>query len=253
MNTAGARPAQPGTDLPFLVTLEPRGYRFVPGKFLTAADLPGAAAHAEHPAFKAIVLNASTGEPAVPNGSLGFRYGEQDAGRWKLDLGGTDPLLAAGPVWGAWPGLPGGWPSGYDDPAWPYTPAWQAPITGVGAATVARMAREFAANAEETGCRSMIIVGAHRPGGRATAARHSGRTDHAARPGSRLEGGRRARHPGGGGQPASRTPRNSAAKAVTPVSAPNMASPAVLLARACRAAETPDRATAMSLTTRVTS
>jgi nitrate reductase alpha subunit len=58
------------------------------------------------------------------------------------------------------PGLPGAWPSGYDDPAVPYTPAWQEPITGVPAAAVARIGREFADNAERSGGRSMILMGA---------------------------------------------------------------------------------------------
>jgi nitrate reductase alpha subunit len=58
------------------------------------------------------------------------------------------------------PGLPGRWPSGYEDPSEPATPAWQEPITSVPAATAARIAREFAANAEASGGRSMIIMGA---------------------------------------------------------------------------------------------
>jgi nitrate reductase / nitrite oxidoreductase, alpha subunit len=199
------------TDLPFLVTLEPRGEgaeaAYVPGKFLTAADLPGPHAQAESPEFKTIMLNATSGEPFVPNGSLGFRYSETGAGRWNLDLGAADPLLSAAgggeaPVVVELPrfdgpdgaagvmrrgvpvrrigghlvttvydlllaqygvardGLPGDWPAGYDDPTVPYTPAWQAPITGVAAPTAARIAREFAANAEQSRGRSMIIMGA---------------------------------------------------------------------------------------------
>jgi nitrate reductase alpha subunit len=58
------------------------------------------------------------------------------------------------------PGLPGQWPAGYDDPAEPYTPSWQEPITGVPAAAVARIGREFADNAERSGGRSMILMGA---------------------------------------------------------------------------------------------
>ncbi|MEC8917613.1 nitrate reductase subunit alpha [Salinicola sp. LHM] len=42
----------------------------------------------------------------------------------------------------------------------PYTPAWQEAITGVPAAQVIRLAREFADNADKTHGRSMIIVGA---------------------------------------------------------------------------------------------
>jgi nitrate reductase alpha subunit len=57
-------------------------------------------------------------------------------------------------------GLPGEWPRGYDDPAQPHTPAWQQEHTGVDAGRVVRIAREFAANAEATSGRSMIVMGA---------------------------------------------------------------------------------------------
>ncbi|HEX7537568.1 MAG TPA: nitrate reductase subunit alpha, partial [Dermatophilaceae bacterium] len=57
-------------------------------------------------------------------------------------------------------GLPGAWPTGYDDADAPYTPSWQEKITGVDAGAAARIAREFAANAEESKGRSMIIMGA---------------------------------------------------------------------------------------------
>jgi nitrate reductase alpha subunit len=56
-------------------------------------------------------------------------------------------------------GLPGNWPTGYDDATQPYTPAWQEPITSVPAAAAERVAREFAANAERSGGRSMIVMG----------------------------------------------------------------------------------------------
>jgi nitrate reductase alpha subunit len=197
------------TDLPFLVcldavTLDGRGEAYVPGKFLTAADLGD---ESENAAFKTVLLDAGTGEPVVPNGSLGFRFGEGGAGRWNLDLSDVDPLLTAAggsgspapvelpvfdPAGGepgtvrrgvpvrqvagrlvttvfdlmlarygvGRPGLPGDWATGYDDPEVPFTPAWQEPITGVPAGTAARIAREFAANAEESRGRSMIIMGA---------------------------------------------------------------------------------------------
>ncbi|MCU7731220.1 molybdopterin-dependent oxidoreductase, partial [Actinoplanes sp. KI2] len=48
----------------------------------------------------------------------------------------------------------------YDDADEPYTPAWQETITGVPGPAAARIAREFAANAEESRGRSMIIMGA---------------------------------------------------------------------------------------------
>jgi nitrate reductase alpha subunit len=57
-------------------------------------------------------------------------------------------------------GLPGDWPAAYDDPSQPYTPAWQEAITSVPAQACARVAREFARNAELSGGRSMIAMGA---------------------------------------------------------------------------------------------
>jgi len=57
-------------------------------------------------------------------------------------------------------GLPGEWPDGYGDANTPGTPAWQEPITSVPAAAAARVAREFARNAELSRGRSMICMGA---------------------------------------------------------------------------------------------
>ncbi|MCC8250160.1 nitrate reductase subunit alpha [Saccharothrix luteola] len=192
------------TDLPFLVRLDRHGDVHRPGKFLTAADLPDHAGQ-EHAAFKTVLLDSASGGPAVPGGSLGFRFGEHGAGRWNLDLGDVDPLLSAhggesvevelprfdSPGGAATTarrgvpvrhvgghlvttvfdlllaqygvrrdGLPGVWPSGYEDATQPCTPAWQEAITGVPASAAARIAREFAANAEDTRGRSMIIMGA---------------------------------------------------------------------------------------------
>jgi nitrate reductase alpha subunit len=200
------------TDLPYLVTLDgvatdPSGepvYRS--GKFLTAADL-ALYEHEENAAFKTVVLDAASGQPVVPNGSLGHRFGPAGEGRWNLKLGDTLPTLTlldghddtvlvqlprfdsadggAGcatrgvPVrrlegrlvttvydlmlaqYGVGrPGLPGDWPDSYDDARAPYTPAWQETLTGVPAKAAARIAREFAKNAEDSGGRSMIVMGA---------------------------------------------------------------------------------------------
>jgi nitrate reductase alpha subunit len=179
------------TDLPFLVTLSKRDDGYVPGKFLTADD-----------PFKTLVWDEAAQGPATPNGSLGFRFADADAGKWNLDLGDIVPalscvdsgdavevllprfdspgvlrrgvptrtvngqlvttvfdlLLAQYGV--ARPSMPGLWPLSYADAAQPYTPAWQEPITGVPAAQCIRVAREFADNAERSGGRSMIIMGA---------------------------------------------------------------------------------------------
>lgn len=200
------------TDLPYLVCVDdPKGwdaegvYRHdgaTAGKFLTATDLGSGETEAGH---KPVLLDG-TGAPVVPNGALGHRFDEADAGRWNLDLAGVDPLLTlygrpdSEPIALRMPrydgdrpgvllrgvptvtiagrrvttvfdlllaqygvgreGLPGEWADGYDDPSSPYTPAWQENITGVPAGQAERIAREFADNAERSGGRSMILMGA---------------------------------------------------------------------------------------------
>ncbi|HYK67363.1 MAG TPA: nitrate reductase subunit alpha [Streptosporangiaceae bacterium] len=78
------------TDAPFLVTLRQHGDAYVPDRFLTAADLGDTGDGAAH---KTVLLDAASGQPTVPNGSLGYRFGESGLGRWNLDLGGADPAL----------------------------------------------------------------------------------------------------------------------------------------------------------------
>ncbi|MTL13775.1 nitrate reductase subunit alpha [Nocardia seriolae] len=82
------------TDLPFLVRLDKSGDGFRPGKFLTAADLPEFAGE-DNAEFKTVLLDGN-GNPLVPNGSLGFRYGEAGLGKWNLNLEGIDPMLSMG-------------------------------------------------------------------------------------------------------------------------------------------------------------
>jgi nitrate reductase alpha subunit len=193
------------TDLPFLVTLREHDDAYLPGRFLTAADL---GERSEGAAHKTVLLDARTGEPVVPNGSLGFRYTDSGIGRWNLELDGVDPVLTlygrhdeavpvdlprfdVGETEGGSAirrgvpavrvagqlvttvfdllmaqyavrrdGLPGEWPSGYDDAAQPNTPAWQERITSVPAAAAVRVAREFARTAELSRGRAMICMGA---------------------------------------------------------------------------------------------
>ncbi|MBS9535569.1 nitrate reductase subunit alpha [Mycobacterium sp. M1] len=194
------------TDLPFLIKLEQRDGMLVPGKNLTAADLGGEIAGTENSAFKPALLDEVTDGVVVPNGSLGFRYGDDGVGKWNLDLGEVRPALSVLREGGetalvsladfdtvtgegtvvergvpvrrvgehlvctvfdlmlanyavARPGLPGEWPTGFDDAEHANTPAWQEEITGVSPGQVIRIAREFARSAEESGGRSMIIMG----------------------------------------------------------------------------------------------
>ena len=201
------------TDLPFLVTLEEKDGAHVPAKFLRAFDL---GERGEGVEWKTAVLDGATGLPAVPNGSLGFRWTEGGKGRWNLDLGEIEPRLTlygddtsagvevllprfdtdggphgqgrgetvrrgvpatrlggqTGPLvttvfdlllaqYGVGrEGLPGRWPTGYDDAETPGTPAWQETHTSVPADRVARIAREFGTTAEKSEGRCMILMGA---------------------------------------------------------------------------------------------
>ncbi|MFF3522071.1 nitrate reductase subunit alpha [Streptomyces albidoflavus] len=58
------------------------------------------------------------------------------------------------------PGLPGSWPTGYEDASQPGTPAWQETHTSVPAAKAVKIAREFARTAEKSRGRCMILMGA---------------------------------------------------------------------------------------------
>ena len=57
-------------------------------------------------------------------------------------------------------GLPGAYPTSYDDDAAPYTPAWAEKYTGMGRDTLIRFAREWARTAELTGGKCTVIIGA---------------------------------------------------------------------------------------------
>jgi nitrate reductase alpha subunit len=72
----------------------------VPGKFLTEdileSDSAGPEAGVAQPeaAWKTVLLDAASGKPVVPNGSMGFRYADSGVGRWNLDLEGVRPALS---------------------------------------------------------------------------------------------------------------------------------------------------------------
>jgi len=214
------------TDMPMLVKLVKRDGRLVPDRFVRASDFSDKLAQANNPEWKTVAVDEGSGKVVVPNGSIGFRWGQTD-GRWNLeekdasggetklrlslidardevaavafpyfggianenfrhnDQGGN-VLLRNVPVkklrlaghetegetlvatvfdllvanYGIDRGLGGGnVASGYDQNV-PYTPAWQAPITGVKADDVITVARQFADNADKTQGKSMVIIGA---------------------------------------------------------------------------------------------
>jgi len=67
------------TDLPFAVVLERQGEAYVSGRYLRASDLGLAVNNAE---WKTLYCDSRSGGFVVPNGSIGFRWGED--GRWNL-------------------------------------------------------------------------------------------------------------------------------------------------------------------------
>ncbi|QES40257.1 nitrate reductase subunit alpha [Streptomyces venezuelae] len=88
------------TDLPFLIALDEPGSGThgsgarVPGAFVTARDLDLAKdAEAGSRRWMPVLYDAATNRPAVPNGTLGDRWGKDGEGRWNLDLGDVEPLL----------------------------------------------------------------------------------------------------------------------------------------------------------------
>ena len=71
------------TDLPLLVRLTPQDDGFVPEQLLRAADFDDALGEGNNPDWKTVALDEKSGEIVVPNGSIGFRWGED--GRWNLE------------------------------------------------------------------------------------------------------------------------------------------------------------------------
>ena len=208
------------TDMPFLVRLVKSEGRFVPERFVRASDFATSLDEANNPEWKTVAYDEATGEIVVPNGSVGFRWGEK--GKWNLEercsrsrdtrlrlsladvkdeladvafpyfgnrehdhfLGTDHPdvltrkvpakriSLKDGEVlvasvydlfvanYGVDRGFGGDHLGNSYDDVEPYTPAWAEKITGVPRNQIITVAREFAANAEKTGGRSMVIVGA---------------------------------------------------------------------------------------------
>jgi nitrate reductase alpha subunit len=94
------------TDLPFLVRLKKSGERYVSDRFLRASDLGLDVQNSE---WKTVVYDSNTAELVVPNGSIGFRWGETE--HWNLNLrdsmdaeGGKEasPLLSMEGVASEW-------------------------------------------------------------------------------------------------------------------------------------------------------
>ncbi|WP_147652621.1 nitrate reductase subunit alpha [Vulcaniibacterium gelatinicum] len=72
------------SDMPLLVRLDRRDDgQLAAGRFLRAADLEGALGEGNNPEWKTLAFDENSGELVVPNGSIGFRWGEQ--GKWNIE------------------------------------------------------------------------------------------------------------------------------------------------------------------------
>ena len=72
------------TDMPMLVLLEPRdGGFYAAGRQLRASDLVDGLGQENNPEWKTVAINQADGALVAPQGSIGFRWGEQ--GKWNLE------------------------------------------------------------------------------------------------------------------------------------------------------------------------
>jgi len=79
------------TDLPMLVRLVEQGGRLVPERFLRASDV-ASLNEKNNPEWKTVCFDEATGNLIVPEGSIGFRWGEK--GKWNLDTKAIKPRLS---------------------------------------------------------------------------------------------------------------------------------------------------------------
>jgi len=72
------------TDMPFLVRMEEKDGRLVPGRLLRASDFEGALGETENAEWKAAILDGNSGNVVVPNGTIGSRWDKSK--KWNLEL-----------------------------------------------------------------------------------------------------------------------------------------------------------------------
>ena len=71
------------SDMPFLVMLDKKDGRWVPGRTLRASDFEGQLQHENNTDWKPVVFDADSQKVVVPNGTIGARWGDQ--GKWNLE------------------------------------------------------------------------------------------------------------------------------------------------------------------------
>ncbi|MEW5881131.1 MAG: nitrate reductase subunit alpha [Pseudomonadota bacterium] len=75
------------TDLPLLVLLKKQGDRYVADRYVRASDFDDKLGQGNNPEWKTVAVEEGTGQIVLPNGSIGFRWGETgaNAGKWNLE------------------------------------------------------------------------------------------------------------------------------------------------------------------------
>ncbi|MGR3661410.1 MAG: nitrate reductase subunit alpha [Paracoccaceae bacterium] len=71
------------SDFPMLVCLDEQDGKLIPGRFLRADDLTGKLGEKNNPEWKTVAWDGDSNAPVAPNGSVGFRWGEN--GEWNLE------------------------------------------------------------------------------------------------------------------------------------------------------------------------
>src|SRR5210317_1920921 len=71
------------SDMPFLIMLDHKEGRWVPGRTLRASDFTDALNHENNPDWKPVVFDQESQQVVVPNGTIGARWGDQ--GKWNLE------------------------------------------------------------------------------------------------------------------------------------------------------------------------
>lgn len=72
------------TDMPMLVKLVKQNGHYVPDRFVRASDLAGNGGQDNNPEWKTLAFDRNSREVVVPEGSIGFRWGDQ--GKWTLEV-----------------------------------------------------------------------------------------------------------------------------------------------------------------------
>ena len=71
------------SDMPFLVMLDKKDGRWVPGRTLRASDFEDQLQHENNSDWKPVIFDADSQKVIVPNGTIGARWGDQ--GKWNLE------------------------------------------------------------------------------------------------------------------------------------------------------------------------